>query len=256
MQIHLDKRDHIAIITMEGDNDLNIGVINDEFHQRVAEYRDDGDLWCCIITGAGTRAFSAGGNLTGALRNGMGGIPNGFWEHHALTLPTGMPLWKPLIAAVNGHAVGAGLMLALACDIRIASENATFSISEVKFGWPAGQGALQRLPRAIPLGAAMEMVLTGDKIDAQRAYHWGLVNDVVSSDKLIDTALALADRIAANPPLAVQAVTEATYRSLELPFDQGLRITNLLSAVARTTEDFKEATSAYSEKRRGTFKRA
>src|SRR2546425_1176295 len=121
MEIHLERRENIAIITMEGDNDLNIGVINDRFNERIAEYRDAPDLWCCIITGAGTRAFSAGGNLTGALRNGMEGVPRGFWVNHPLTLNTGMPLWKPLIAAVNGHAVGAGLMLVLACDFRIAS---------------------------------------------------------------------------------------------------------------------------------------
>jgi len=254
-RIHFEQQDHIATLTMEGDNDLNIGTINEEFHQRVLEFRDNDDLWCLIITGAGTRSFCAGANLSGALAGGFGTLRvTDLLAHQQPTLLTGLECWKPIIAAVNGHAIGAGFMLALACDIRIAAENATFALTEVKFGWPAGQGAIQRLPRTIALGPALEVLLTGDRIGASKALQWGLVNEVMPQAGLREAALALAERITANPPLSVRVVKELTYRCLELPFDQGYRLTNLMSAIARTTEDFKEATAAFGEKRRGVFK--
>ncbi|MEK7216096.1 MAG: enoyl-CoA hydratase-related protein [Chloroflexota bacterium] len=254
-RIHYDKQDHIAVITMEGDNDLNIGTINDEFHDRIDQFRSDDDLWCAVITGAGQRSFCAGANLSGALSGGFGTlrVPE-LLAPQRPTLLTGLECWKPIIAAVNGHAIGAGFMLALACDIRVASDNATFALTEVKFGWPAGQGAIQRLPRLISLGPALEMLLTGDRIPASKALEWGLMNQVTPQAGLMDAAMELAGRIAANPPLSVRVVKELTYRGLELSFDQSLRMTNLMSAIARTTEDFREATSAFGEKRKGNFK--
>src|SRR5437773_5509081 len=162
--IRYDKRDdHIVVITMEGDNDLNIAVVNTELHDRIDQYAADDDLWCAIITGAGTRAFSAGGDanrraamIAGAVQPptdpaaGADRAPSGPRPN----IITGMELWKPIIAAVNGHCLGAGLALALACDIRIASENAEFSMPELKLGSPGGMGVPYRLPRAIPLGPA------------------------------------------------------------------------------------------------------
>lgn len=254
-RIHYEKQDHIVVITMEGDNDLNIGTINEEFHDRIDEFRHDDGLWCCIVTGAGRRSFCAGANLSGALQGGFGTlrVPD-LLAPQRPTLLTGLECWKPIIAAVNGHAIGAGFMLALACDIRLAAENATFALTEVKFGWPAGQGAIQRLPRLISLGPALEVLLTGDRIPASKGLEWGLLNQVTTQDALMDAALELAHRITANPPLSVRVIKELTYRGLELPFGQSLRMTNLMSAIARTTEDFREATSAFGEKRRGNFK--
>ena len=161
--VHYEKRDKVVLITMEGDNDLNIGMVGAEFHARLADYVDDDELRCCIVTGAGERAFSAGGNLKAAAERGaMGpvGRTSTVWDPSPLTLINGLDIRKPTIAAVNGAAAGAGCMLALACDIRIASDNAQFSIPEIKLGFPSGMGAPQRLPRLIPFGAAMEMLLT------------------------------------------------------------------------------------------------
>src|SRR5947208_180859 len=158
-EIRYEKRlDHIVVITMEGDNDLNIGVVSTDLHDRIDQYGADDDLWCAIITGAGTRAFSAGGDanrraamIAGAVQAPTDQAPSGPRPN----IITGMELWKPIIAAVNGHCLGAGLALALACDIRIASENAEFSMPELKLGSPGNMGVPQRLTRAVPLGPAM-----------------------------------------------------------------------------------------------------
>ena len=138
------------------------------------------------------------------------------WDPSTLTLINGLDIRKPIIAAVNGFAIGAGCMLALACDIRIASENAEFGIPEIKLGFPSGMGAPQRLPRLIPFGAALEMLLTGDRIKADQALQWGLVNRVVPQEELLDAAFDLANRIAANPPLAVRGMKEI---GLQVPRD-------------------------------------
>jgi enoyl-CoA hydratase/carnithine racemase len=251
-EIHYEKRDHVALITMEGDNDLNVGVVGPALHQRLEEYLDDDELWCAVVTGAGTRAFSAGADLRqfGARRG-----PNAsFWVRRTLDLISGGEFWKPIIAAINGHAIGAGAMLALACDLRIASDNASFGIPEVKYGSPPGMGSTQRLPRAIALGPAMEMLLTGDRISAEQACAWGLVNRVVPLAELLNAAMGVASRITANPPLAVRATKEAVLRGLDMPLEQGLRLESLLSFPTRHTEDFQEAVKALAEKRTPGYK--
>ena len=250
--IHRERQGHVAIFTMEGDNDLNLGVVEQELHQRLLEYRDDDELWCAIVTGAGTRAFCAGADLKAIASKGSFG--RNFWAPRVLDLLSGAEFWKPLIAAVNGHAIGAGLMLALGCDIRLAAENATFGVPEVKYGFPPGMGASQRLPRAIPLGPAMEILLTGDRISAQQALQWGLVNRVVPQERLMEEAMGLAERIVANPPLAVRATKELAMRGLDLTLEQGLRLETMLSQLTRQTEDMKEGLRAFAEKRPPEFK--
>jgi E-phenylitaconyl-CoA hydratase len=226
-----------------------------ELHERLAEYDQDDDLRCCIVTGAGTRAFSAGGNLKESGDNsGRGRTPRSLWDAPPLTVVTGLQLWKPIIAAVNGYAVGAGCMFALACDIRIASENAEFGIPEIKLGFPTGLGAAQRLPRLMPFGAALEMLLTGDRITAQQALQWGLVNRVVPSSDLIEAAMHLADRIAANPPLAVRGLKEMAYRSRDMALGDALRMSALFGYIGRETEDAVEGRQAFLEKRKPNFK--
>ena len=257
--VHYEKRDdHIVVMTMEGDNDLNIGVVNAGLHDRIDDYAADDDLWCAIITGAGQRAFSAGGDMKrrAAFNAGEIQLPA---EGAALyssrrTIITGLEIWKPIIAAVNGFCLGGAFGLALACDIRIASENAEFSMPELKLGSPGSLGVPQRLPRLIPLGPALEMLLTGDRISAQQALQWGLVNRVVPQSELMDAALELAQRIAANPPLGVRSTKEAVLRSLEMPLAEGMRLTSLLYQPNRGTEDAKEAYRARVEKRKPTFK--
>ena len=252
-KVHYEKRDRTVLLTLEGDNDLNIGMISDELHERLNDYNADPDLWCCIVTGHGTRAFSAGGNLQRMASEGGPPMRGTVWDQSERTIITGAQIWKPLIAAVNGHCVGAGCMFALACDIRIASENAEFGIPEIRYGFPPGMGAPQRLPRTIPFGPAMEMLLTGDRITAQQALQWGLVNRVVPLPQLLDAAFDLAGKITANPPLAVKATKELMYRSRDISIEDGMRMSALFGALGRGTEDAKEGMAAFREKRKPVF---
>jgi enoyl-CoA hydratase/carnithine racemase len=252
-KVHYDKQGRTVVLTMEGDNDLNIGMVGPELYERLADYADDDELWCCVITGAGQRAFSAGANLQRMATSGGSGRGS-VWDPPAPNVITGLPLWKPLIAAVNGYCIGAGCMLALACDIRIASENAEFGIPEIRYGFPPGMGAPQRLPRTIALGPALEMLLTGDRISAQQALQWALVNRVVPQASLMDSALELANRITANPPLAVRATKELVYRGLDMSVEAGIRMSSLLGTLSRDTEDAREGLQAFKEKRKPEFR--
>jgi len=248
--IGYERQGRTAVITLAGEGDLNLGAVGPELHERLAEYRDDPELWCAIITGAGERAFSAGANLKGS-RPGFNATP---WDSRALDFLTGAEFWKPLIAAINGYCLGAGMMLALGCDIRIASETASFGLPELRYGFPPGMGSTWRITRAIPLGPAMEMLLTGDRISAEDAFRWGLVNRVVPREKLMDEAMSVAERITGNPPLAVRASKELALRGLEMPFDEHYRLQTWLSYVCRQTEDAQEGARAFAEKRKPEFK--
>jgi enoyl-CoA hydratase/carnithine racemase len=255
--IHYEKRDHIVMMTLEGDNDLNIGVVSGPLHERIDEFAADDDAWCAIITGAGTRAFSAGGDAKARSAMVAEDAPSpaqDLWSSARPNIITGLEMYKPIIAAVNGYCLGAAFALALACDIRIASENAEFSMPEMKLGAPGGMGVPQRLPHLIPLGPAMEMLLTGDRISAQQALQWGLVNRVVPQNELMNAARELAERVIANPPLGVRTSKEAILRSLEMSLDEGMRFTNLLYRNNRGTEDAKEANRARQEKRKPVYK--
>ncbi|TEU07217.1 MAG: hypothetical protein E3I52_03700, partial [Candidatus Aminicenantes bacterium] len=163
-------------------------------------------------------------------------------------------LHVPVIAAVNGYALGAGLELALACSIRICSEKAQFGAPEVKLGIIPGDGGTQRLPRLVGQGRAMEMIITGDFIDAQEAYRTGLVNKVFPPEKLKEEAMELAEKIASRPPLAVRYAKEAVNRSQEGDSASGFALESYLHALSCTTEDKKEGVSAFLEKRKGKFK--
>ena len=159
-----------------------------------------------------------------------------------------------MIAAVNGYALGGGLELALACSIRICSEQAQFGAPEVKLGIIPGDGGTQRLPRLVGLGRAMEMILTGDFIDAPEAYRIGLVNQVVPHDELMEKSMELAQKIAKRPPLAVRYAKEAVNRSQEGDTVSGYALESYLHALTCTTDDKKEGVQAFLEKRKGTFK--
>jgi enoyl-CoA hydratase len=159
----------------------------------------------------------------------------------------------PVIAAINGYALGAGLELAIACTLRVACEEAKLGSPEVNLGIIPGDGATQRLPRLIGFGRAMEMVLTGDFVDAQKAYDIGLVNKVVPKEELMEAAKKLANKIASKAPLAIQCAKEAVNRSMEVGIYEGLAHESYLHAYTCATEDKKEGVAAFLEKRKPSF---
>jgi E-phenylitaconyl-CoA hydratase len=247
-----DKRDRIAYMTINRPDAMN--AINDDVRRGLAEafddFRHDPETWVAILTGAGERAFSAGADLKEmSQRFQSAGERDDFWSPTRPMLVRGMEVWKPIIAAVNGYCLAGGLELALACDIRIAAEHATFALTEVKRGIIPGGGGTQRLPRTVSFGIALEMLFTGDQIDAQEAWRVCLVNRVVPGAELMPTAEALARRICQNAPLSVRAVKEAAYRGRNLTLEEGLREELLMARVIRTTEDSKEGPLAFAEKR-------
>jgi enoyl-CoA hydratase/carnithine racemase len=165
-----------------------------------------------------------------------------------------LPIDKPIIAAVNGHCLAGGLEIALACDLRIASENATFGLPEVTRGIIPGAGGTQRLPRLIGPERALDLILTGRRIDAREAERIGLVTRVVAQDALRREAIAVAEAIAGNGPLAVRAAKAAVWRGLDVPLEEGLRLEQLLAEPVRQSEDAQEGPRAFLDKRKPEFK--
>lgn len=253
-EVLYQERDRIAYITLNRPEAMN--ALNTPLRRLLLEslsrFRDSADAWVAIISGAGDRAFSAGADLKEMSRRNKdlhAGGGDSFWEAETPSLNRGLKIWKPIIAAVNGYCLAGGLELALACDIRIASEGASFALTEVMRGILPGGGGTQRLPRLIPFGVALEMLFTGDRIDAREAHRLGLVNHVVPAEQLLAEAERIARRILENAPLSVRAIKEAACRGSEVPLEEGLRIEAFLSRIIRTTEDSVEGPTAFAEKR-------
>lgn len=252
-----EKKDHIVTITLnrpEAMNSMN-RELREGVERALLDFRDDPSLWCAVVTGAGDRAFCAGADL-----KEMSGRPEGwwrqsFWDEPPMVSFRQLGIWKPLIAAVNGFAMGGGCQLAMICDIIIASENASFGMTEGKLGLvAAGHGGTQLLARRLPLGTCLYMLFTGERIDVQEAYRLGLAHKVVPLPQLMPEAMALAEKICENPPLAARGNKEAVYRGLEMTFDEGLRFEALLSRITRDTEDSREGPRAFAEKRKPVFR--
>ena len=163
-------------------------------------------------------------------------------------------MWKPLIAAIDGYCLAGGLELALSCDLRLATPASVFGLTEVTRGIIAGGGGTQRLPRMIPLAAAMEILLTGRHVSSEEALRWGLINRVVPAPELMDTAREIATAIASNAPLAVRATKEAALRGLDVPFEDGMRIEAFLSQIITRTDDAREGPLAFAQKRKPDYK--
>ena len=246
--------DHIATVTLNRPEAMN--ALDPDLIASLAdiwvEIRDNPDIWVGIVTGAGERAFCAGADLKKTIPT-RPGAENVNWPvfqpslRH--TIDGGMQIWKPMIAAVNGYCLAAGLTLLSVCDLRIAAEHARFGLPEVIRGIVPTLGATQRLTRQLPWSAAMELLLMGEQIDARRAYEIGLVNRVAPADEVMPTARAWAEKLTAGAPLTQRAIKEAAVRGLSLPIDEGIRMEELLSAHIRKTEDFKEGPRAFAEKR-------
>jgi len=223
-----------------------------ELHEAMVDFRDDPELLVGIITGAGEKAFCCGADIKDMLPF-MEENRDRPWAAPATPM-RGLDMWKPLIAAINGAALGGGLEIALACDIRIASETARLGTPEVTLGLMPGWGGTQRLPRMVPWCKAAEILLVGRPIDAQEAYRIGLVNKVVPREQVMPEAKAWADAICQAAPLAVRAAKEAMIRGSSMTLDDGLRLENSLIAYLTGTEDFTEGTTAFKEKRKAEFK--
>jgi enoyl-CoA hydratase/carnithine racemase len=254
MAIDYAKEGRIAIFTInrpEAMNAMNMEGIR-ELLEAMTNFRDDPELWVGIITGAGERAFCGGADIKDTLsfmkehRGEEGAFPP--------TIMRGFELWKPLIAAINGLAVGGGLEIAMACDIRIASETARLGTPEVTLGLIPGWGGTQRLPRMVPWCKAAEILLTGRVIDAQEAYRIGLVNKVVPQAEVMTTAKEWAQLICQAAPLAVRAAKEAMVKGYSMSLEDGLKLENSLVAYLLGTEDFTEGTTAFIEKRKPSYK--
>jgi len=209
------------------------------------------DLHVAVLTGAGDRAFSAGADLKtmvpGFRKRVLSGEQNLVWAHGG-GLARGRTFEKPLIAAVNGHCLAGGLEMALACDIRMCSPNATFSLAEVIWAIMPGAGGTQRLPRAVPASIAMEMLLTGDPIDAETALRIGLVSRIVPLEELRSAAISLADRIASRGPLAVRAIKRLVVDGTLHP-DRGMQLEHDAFLRLLVTKDAAEGYAAFGEKR-------
>jgi enoyl-CoA hydratase/carnithine racemase len=244
----------VALITLNRPERLN--AMDADAYRALSDawirVRDDGQVRAAVITGAGDRSFTTGADLKSFVTD-----PDdlsGFWQtQREQLLNRGLEVYKPVIAAINGYCLGGGMTLMLATDIRIAAEHATFGLAEVKRGIVAGNGGTQRVLAQLPYAIAMELLLTGDRIDAQVAERWGLVNRVVPLDRLLPTALDFAARIAANAPLAVQAAKELALRSRDLDLTSGLRLEQTINRLLQFTDDAKEGPAAFAEKREPRF---
>jgi len=248
------KRGQTVVVTLNRPEAMN--AINDEvrreFRDAIVRFRDDSDARTAIVTGAGDTSFSAGADLKEMSQRQQ--QRGSYWESTPGVLMRQLEVWKPVIAAVNGYCLAGGLELALACDIRIASENASFALTEVTRGIIPGNGGTQLLPRTVPMGMALQLMFTGERIGAEEAYRIGLVNRVVPQSGLMTAAMELAQRINESAPISVRLVKEAALKGLDLPLMDGLRMESLFSLFVHTTEDAKEGPLAFAQKRKAEYK--
>lgn len=245
--VERERRGHVEVLTInrpEARNAIN-GDVTSAMSAALDEAAGDDDCWVVVLTGAGDRAFSAGMDLK-AFASGQGASiidANGFAGITRRAFP------KPMIAAVNGSALAGGCEIMLACDLVVAAEHAMFGIPEVKRGLIAGAGGLIRLPRRLPRAVALELALTGEPIDANRAWQLGLVNRVVAGERLMEEALSLAETIAANAPLAVRLSKKVMMASLDLTEDESWRLNDGSFAEVMGSADAMEGAVAFAEKR-------
>ncbi|EQB62932.1 MAG: hypothetical protein RBG1_1C00001G0511 [candidate division Zixibacteria bacterium RBG-1] len=253
--ILLDKQETIATVTISRPQVLN--ALNDETITELihcfSELQKDAQILVIILTGAGEKAFVSGADINELkVADAFGGVKKSVKGEELMFLMEGID--KVVIGAINGYALGGGCELALACDIRIASENAKFGLPEVSLGIFPGYGGTQRLPRLVGLGKAKELIFTGDLIDAQECLRIGLVEKVVPLAELLSTCKNLAAKIASRGPLAIKIAKKCINLSLDVDLKTGCDYEATQFGVICTSQDKLEGTSAFLEKRKPNFK--
>lgn len=248
MSVRVERDGRVTVISLDRPQARNAidGETSEELRDAFTAFKDDESQWVAVLCGEGEH-FCAGADIKNSRGQGRrsrvpeGGITREYWTT------------KPIIAALQGAVYGGGLELALCADVRVADETARFGQLEVRWGLMPGAGGTQRLPRVVGLGNALEIVMSGEPIDAERALATGLVNRVVPAGQARDAAIELARTIASRAPLAVRRAKEATLRGLSMPLDDGLRMEVLTANLLAGTEDLKEGLRAFGEKRAPRF---
>lgn len=249
-----EVRDHIAWITFNRPESMN--AMNRQMTRDIIEAcrhaEENSEIRAAIFTGAGERAFSAGMDLKERAGGSYSLIERRQQKIaaaiHSQTRAVAA-MTKPTIAAIRGYCVGGGLELALACDMRVAAEDAKLGLTEVRRGIIPGSGGTQRLARLVGTGKALEICLTGETVSGSEAQRLGLVNMAVAADRVLKAAEDLAGKILKGAPMALTFIKEAINKGVELPLEEGLRLEADLSAIIATTEDSKEGPRAFAEKR-------
>src|SRR5881227_2086145 len=253
--ILLEKRNAIAYVTINRPkvlNALNMATM-EELRAAFHDIKNDKNMRVVIFAGAGEKAFIAGADISElAKHDAVSGKEYTHRGQNVLNLIEN--LGKPVIACINGFALGGGCEIAMACTMRLATDSAKLGQPEVKLGIIPGYGGTQRLPRLVGKGIAMQLLLTGEMISAQEAHRIGLVNEVVPAGQLISRAEAIAQAIIKNAPLAIQYCLEAVNKGMEMALAEGLYLEAVLFGAACATEDKKEGTTAFLEKRAAQFK--
>ncbi|HEV2512103.1 enoyl-CoA hydratase/isomerase family protein [Bosea sp. (in: a-proteobacteria)] len=254
MAIDFEIDEGIATITINRPERLN--AMDADHYRALSEawikVRDDNDIRVAIVTGAGERAFTTGADIKSFVASPADYSQMWLTQRDQL-LNRGLEVWKPVICAVNGLCLGGGMTLLMGTDLRVAAEHATFSLAEVKRGVIPANGGTQRVLSQLPHAIAMEMLLTGDSIDAQAALRWGLINKVVPAGEVLDAARDYARRIASAAPLAVQAAKELAIRGKDMDLTTGLRMEQLVLRLLQATDDAKEGPAAFAKKRPPEF---
>lgn len=252
--VKFEKKNKIAYVTIDRPkvlNALNMATMQ-ELEQVFTELAADTETRVVILTGGGEKAFVAGADINELSKNNP--VEAKAYTHRGqAVLDLIENLGKPVIACINGFALGGGCEIAMACTMRLASENAKLGQPEVKLGIIPGYGGTQRLPRLVGKGLAMQMVLTGDMISAQEAHRIGLVNEILAADKLISRAEEIAGKIIGMAPLAIQYCMEAVNQGTNMSLPDGLFLEATLFSICCATEDKNEGTRAFLEKRAANF---
>jgi enoyl-CoA hydratase len=251
----MTRNEAVATLTVNRPDRLNAlnAAMIDELRGELLKLRHDESVRAVIITGAGEKAFVAGADIAElSQQSPLGAKITAQRGQHVFDLVE--TLGKPVIAAINGYALGGGCELAMACTLRVAADTARLGQPEINLGVIPGYGGTQRLSRLVGRGRALELLLRGHQIDAAEAHRIGLVDRVVPRAELMPTALGLAVELAAKAPVAARAILEAVHKGLQMPFAEGQAYEATLFGLVVTTEDMQEGTRAFLEKRTPAFK--